>query len=394
MTLDQVIEARLEQTELSGDERSRYSRHLLLPEVGELGQRRLKAARVLLIGAGGLGSPVGYYLAAAGVGTLGLVDFDVVDRTNLQRQIMHRDQDVGTAKLDSAKRALSELNPNIEILLHPVRISAENARSLIADYDIVVDGSDNFATRYLVNDCCVLEGKPNVYGSVFRFDGQCSLFYPPHGPCYRCLFPEPPPPGAMPNCAEGGVLGVIPGQIGLIQATEVIKLITGIGTTLIGRLLAFNARAMTFSEYKLGPDPNCPVCGTKPSIHEPIDYETFCGTGGTNEQPLPPNRQIDVHAYQSLRQSEQAPLLIDVRTEGERAVCSIEGSLHIPLADLQAGRFEDLAKDQPIVIHCKSGGRSSKAVKAMLAAGYTQVRNLEGGIRAWIKHIDPSLSDY
>lgn len=383
--------------ELNKDEIARYSRHLIMPEVGMEGQRKLKAASVLLIGTGGLGSPLGLYLAAAGVGRLGLVDFDVVDESNLQRQIVHGTKDVGRPKIESARDRLSDINPHIQIDTHEFALRSENALDLISDYDIVIDGTDNFQTRYLVNDASVLLGKPNVYGSIFRFDGQASVFYPAAGgPCYRCLYPEPPPPGLVPSCAEGGVLGILPGIIGVIQATEAIKLIIGQGDPLIGRLLLFDALKMKFKELKLRRNPECPLCGENPSIRELIDYDQFCGI--TTE---PVEAQTDdeweitpVQLKQRLDQGERITI-IDVREIHEWQICNLEsyGSRLIPLGQFP-DRITELSREEHIVLQCKMGGRSAKAYDTLKKSGFTKIRNLKGGILAWADTVDPGLPKY
>ncbi|MBI2221438.1 MAG: molybdopterin-synthase adenylyltransferase MoeB [Acidobacteria bacterium] len=386
--------------DLTPDEVQRYSRHLILPEVGVEGQRRLKAARVLCVGAGGLGSPAALYLAAAGVGTLGIVDFDAVDASNLQRQILHGTNDVGRSKLESARDRLGALNPGVRIETHEHALSSANALRILRDYDVVLDGTDNFATRYLVNDACVILGKPNAYGSIFRFEGQASVFGVPGGPCYRCLYPEPPPPGLVPSCAEGGVLGVLPGVIGTIQATETIKLILGSGTTLAGRLLLYDAWTMRFRELKLRRDPACPVCGDQPTIRELIDYEQFCGAAASAvaapPAALPPSLESDVRELKAAIDAGRAPYILDVREPQEFQICRIPGSTLIPLGQL-GGRVPELlsaSAGRPIVVHCKSGVRSAKAVHLLRERGVEQVRNLKGGILAWIDQIDPSQPKY
>ena len=378
--------------ELSKEEIERYSRHLIIPEFGMQGQRRLKQASVLCIGTGGLGSPLTLYLAAAGIGRLGLVDFDVVDATNLQRQILHGTRDIGRSKLDSARDAIHDINPHVHVDTYNTRISAENAMDLIAPYDLVVDGTDNFPTRYLVNDACVLLGKPNVYGSIFRFDGQASFFHAAQGPCYRCLYPEPPPPGLVPSCAEGGVLGILPGIIGVIQATEAIKWLTGIGEPLIGRLLSFNALSMTFREFKLRKDPDCPLCGEKPTITGLIDYEQFCGIGGgatllsSEEEVTPRELNAELKAGQPI-------LLLDVREPHEYDICKLEDSTLIPLGQLET-RMGELDREANVVVYCRSGGRSAQAAKLLEASGFRRVRNLVGGTLAWADQVDPHMPKY
>ena len=375
------------QKQLSNEERVRYSRHLTMPEVGIDGQRRLKAARVLCIGAGGLGSPAALYLAAAGVGTIGIVDFDDVDLSNLQRQILHGTKDIGRSKLESARDRLRDANPNIEVELHECRFSSENASELVARYDLVVDGSDNFPTRYLSNDVCVFARRPNIYGSIFRFDGQSTVFAP-HlgGPCYRCLFPEPPAPGTIPNCAEAGVLGVVPGIIGMVQAIETIKLILGVGEPLIGRLLHFEALKMKFRELKLRRDPQCPVCGDAPTITAPIDYEQFCGIAA--DVPA-----ISVHDLKRKRDAREAIQLIDVREPFEVEIARIDGAKLIPLGQL-ANRLHQLTQNGQTVVHCHTGMRSAQAVQMLRQTGFTNVYNLEGGIDAWANEIDPAMQKY
>jgi adenylyltransferase/sulfurtransferase len=378
---------------LTNDEVQRYSRHLILPEVGVVGQQRLKAAKVLLIGAGGLGSPLGLYLAAAGVGKLGIVDFDLVDFTNLHRQILHSTSDVGRSKLDSARETIAGINPGVEFEGYESRLTSDNALDIIRDYDIVVDGTDNFPTRYLVNDACVLLDKPNVYGSIFRFEGQASVFHAKQGPCYRCLYPEPPPPGLVPSCAEGGVLGVLPGIIGTIQAMETIKLIIGRGDSLVGRLVLFDAMTMKFREMKLRKDPACPLCGENPTISGLIDYEEFCGIGGPAEEEGNPDMQEITPAELKQKLDSGAPfVLVDVRNPEEYAICSLGGTL-IPLSELPE-RLGELNKDDEIVVHCKLGVRSAKAVAYMSDQGFTNVTNLEGGISAWADEVDPSMPQY
>ena len=386
--------------ELTKSEVQRYSRHLILPEVGPDGQRRLKAGRVLCIGAGGLGSPAALYLAAAGVGTIGIVDFDAVDASNLQRQILHSTPDVGRSKLQSAREKLSALNPEVRIETHETALTSANALTLFRDYDVILDGTDNFATRYLVNDACVLLGKPNAYGSIFRFEGQASVFAIKGGPCYRCLYPEPPPPGLVPSCAEGGVLGVLPGVIGTIQATETIKLLLGTGTTLAGRLLLYDAWTMRFRELKLRRDPECPVCGDHPTVRELIDYEQFCGVARpTAAAPaagaLPPELETTVEELKELRASGRPIYVLDVREPQEFQICRIPGSTLIPLGQLPT-RLNELPASPggpEIIVHCKSGVRSAKAVRLLQERGIP-ARNLKGGILAWIDRVDPSQPKY
>src|SRR5207253_2666249 len=377
---------------LTNDEYKRYSRHLIMPEVGLDGQLKLKAAKVLCIGAGGLGSPVAMYLAAAGVGTLGIVDFDTVDFSNLQRQILHGTPDVGRPKLASAKDRLNALNPNVNIETYETALTSENALKLFEPYDVIVDGTDNFPTRYLVNDACVLLGKPNAYGSIFRFEGQASVFAMKEGPCYRCLYPEPPPPGLVPSCAEGGVLGILPGLVGVIQATEAIKLILGQGDSLIGRLLLVDALGMKFRELKLRKNPDCPVCGKHPSITKLIDYNEFCGIRG-EEKPMEVGvPEIQVEELKSRLDSGEDVLVLDVREPHEYQICNISGYL-IPLGDLPK-RVHELDSSREIVAHCRSGARSAKAVDFLRQAGFKKVHNLAGGILAWADRVDPKMPKY
>src|SRR5438552_7042107 len=377
---------------LTNDEILRYSRHLIMPEVGMEGQKKLKAARVLCIGTGGLGSPLALYLAAAGVGTLGLVDFDVVDYTNLQRQIIHSTADVGRKKLDSAAEKLKAMNPFLNLRTFDTRLSSENALELFRDFDIIADGTDNFRLRYLVNDACVLTGKPNVYGSIFRFEGQASVFATEQGPCYRCLYPEPPPPGLVPSCAEGGVLGILPGLVGVIQATEVIKLIQGKGEPLIGRLLLVDALAMKFRELKLRKNPGCPVCGTHPTITKLIDYNEFCGIRG-EEAPVETGvPEIQVEELKRRLDAGEDVFVLDVREPHEYQICNIGRHL-IPLVDLPK-RDHELDSSREIVAHCRSGARSAKAVNFLRQAGFRKVHNLSGGILAWADRVDPKMPKY
>jgi molybdopterin/thiamine biosynthesis adenylyltransferase/rhodanese-related sulfurtransferase/molybdopterin converting factor small subunit len=375
---------------LSHAEMLRYSRHLLLPEVGVAGQRKLKAARVLTVGAGGLGSPLSLYLAAAGVGTIGIVDFDVVDLTNLQRQIVHGTSTLGRSKLDSAEARLTDLNPNVRIERHETRLTSQNALEILREYDIVVDGTDNFPTRYLVNDACVLLDKPNVYGSIFRFEGQASLFYAARGPCYRCLYPEPPPPGLVPSCAEGGVLGVLPGIIGSIQALETIKWIIGAGNSLLGRLVLFDALKLRFRELELRKDPSCPLCGTHPSIHALIDYEAFCGIGS---EPAYLGPEITAEELEQEMRDKEGLVLIDVREPHEWDIAHIEGARLIPLGQLPE-RLSELDGHAEIVTHCHHGARSMKALEILKGAGFGKVRSLAGGIDAWAERVDTGLPRY
>ena len=382
--------------QLSNEEVLRYSRHLIMPEVGMEGQLKLKQARVLCIGAGGLGSPLALYLGAAGVGKLGLVDFDVVDFTNLQRQIIHGTHDVGRPKLDSARERLNEINPHVEVERVEARLTSENALDIFRDYDVIADGTDNFPTRYLVNDACVLLGKPNVYASIFRFEGQASVFFAERGPCYRCLYPEPPPPGLVPSCAEGGVLGVLPGIMGCIQAMEAVKMVLGRGEPLIGRLLLFDALAMKFRELKLRKDPECPVCGAHPTITKLIDYEQFCGIRGEEQTtmqtqvgipeitPAEVKRKMDAH---------EPFVLIDVREPSEYQICRIPGSKLIPLGEVPQ-RMNELNSEDDIVVHCKAGVRSAKAVDFLMKSGFRKIHNLKGGILAWSDQVDPTVPKY
>ena len=380
---------------LTNDEIKRYSRHLIMPEVGVEGQRKLKASKVLCIGAGGLGSPVAMYLAAAGVGTLGIVDFDTVDFSNLQRQILHGTPDVGRSKLASAKDELNAINPNVKIETYETALSSQNALELFAPYDVILDGTDNFPTRYLVNDACVLLGKPNAYGSIFRFEGQASVFATKDGPCYRCLYPEPPPPGLVPSCAEGGVLGVLPGMIGVIQATETIKLIIGIGEPLIGRFLIYDALKMKFRELKLRKDPDCPVCGTHPTVTKLIDYEQFCGVAPAAPEPVAVNNATEITSVELKQRLDRGDTLkiVDVREPNEYQINRIPGSELIPLGDVPK-RYDELNPDDEIVVQCKMGGRSAKAADFLRSVGFTRVLNLKGGILDWIDKVDPSQPKY
>lgn len=380
--------------ELNNDEVARYSRHLIMPEVGMNGQLKLKSASVLCIGAGGLGSPVAMYLGAAGVGRIGIVDFDVVDYSNLQRQVIHGTPDVGRSKLDSARDRLNAINPEVTVETHDVALSSENALELLANYDVIVDGTDNFPTRYLVNDACVILGKPNVYGSIFRFEGQASVFATKDGPCYRCLYPEPPPPGLVPSCAEGGVLGILPGVVGTIQATEAVKLIIGVGEPLINRFMIYDALRMKFRELKLRKDPDCPVCGETPTVTELIDYEQFCGiTGAATEDVSSEVLDTTVEDLKTRIDGKDEVLVLDVREPQEFQICRIPGSTLIPLNDLPQ-RLAELEGYKDMVVHCKSGVRSAKAVKLLHEAGFSDAKNLRGGILAWIDEIDPSLPKY
>jgi adenylyltransferase/sulfurtransferase len=390
--IDAVVQR--EGEELSRDEVQRYSRHLIMPEVGVEGQKKLKAARVLCIGAGGLGAPATMYLAAAGVGTLGVVDFDTVDASNLQRQIIYGTQDVGRRKLEAAGDRLRSLNPGVNVVSHETALTSKNALDVLRDYDVIVDGTDNFQTRYLVNDACVLLGKPNAYGSIFRFDGQASVFAVKGGPCYRCLYPEPPPPGLVPSCAEGGVLGVLPGVIGVIQATEAIKLILGVGQPLVGRLLLYDALQMRFRELKLRRDVECPVCGDHPTIHELVDYDAFCGIVPTQPQQAGGGvPEVTADELKARLDRGDDVYVLDVREPNEYQICRIAGSTLIPLGEL-ASRTGELDRDRDMVVHCKMGGRSAKAVALLQERGFTRVRNLKGGILSWIDRVDPTQSKY
>jgi len=386
---------------LTKDEILRYSRHLILPEVGMEGQLKLKNAKVLMVGAGGLGAPLGLYLAASGVGRVGIVDFDVVDYTNVQRQVIHGTKDVGRKKLDSAADSMLDINPYMKVDKFYTAITSENALDIIKDYDMVVDGTDNFPTRYLINDACVLLKKPNVYGSIFRFEGQATIFAYPGGPCYRCLYPEPPPPGLVPSCAEGGVLGILPGTIGLIQATEAVKLILGVGESLVGRLLLYDALAMRFRELKLRRNPECPVCGDHPSIHELIDYHQFCGVPNPAEVTPVTEQQagymsateIDAVALKARLDRGDKFQFIDVREPNEYQIASIPGAKLIPLGDLPK-RVGELDPNTEVVVHCRSGARSAKACDFLRESGFKNAKNMLGGITAWSDKIDPSDPKY
>ncbi|HEY5791882.1 MAG TPA: molybdopterin-synthase adenylyltransferase MoeB [Chthoniobacterales bacterium] len=381
--------------EFSNDEVARYSRHLIMPEVTLEGQKRIKAAKVLCIGTGGLGSPIALYLAAAGVGTLGLIDFDVVDFSNLQRQVLHGTKDVGRKKLNSARDRIRDINPNVQVVLHDCLFNSENAREIVEPYDIVIDGTDNFPTRYLSNDICVMLKKPNIYGSIFRFDGQATVFAP-HlgGPCYRCLYPEPPPPGMVPSCAEGGVLGVLPGVIGVMQAIEAVKLICGIGEPLIGRLIHFDALKMKFREFKVRKDPSCPLCGEHPTLTELIDYEQFCGIPQAQaaEEAEPPVPEISVTALKAKLDAGRV-VLVDVREPFEYDIARIPGAKLIPLGDLPS-RMSELDSADEIYIHCKSGVRSANALRQLQKAGFGKLYNVTGGILAWADQVDSSVPKY
>jgi sulfur-carrier protein adenylyltransferase/sulfurtransferase len=391
-----ISEDRLKSIDFSNDEIARYSRHLIMPEVTLDGQKRIKASSVLCIGTGGLGSPIALYLAAAGVGRMGLVDFDVVDFSNLQRQILHGTDDVGRKKLNSARDRIKAVNPNVQVDLHDMLFRSENAMQVVKSYDIVIDGTDNFPTRYLSNDVCVLMKKPNIYGSIFRFDGQCTVFAP-HlgGPCYRCMFPEPPPPGMVPSCAEGGVLGVLPGIIGVMQAIEAIKLILGIGDSLIGRLVSFDALKLSFKEFKVRKDPNCPICGDNPTIRELIDYDQFCGIPQADAEAAKELAVPTITATELKQKIDRHDkfVLVDVREPFEYDISRIPGSKLIPLGELPA-RLSELDSADDIVLQCKSGGRSAKALRILQEAGFRKLSNLEGGITAWSLDVDPSVPKY
>ena len=381
--------------ELSHEEIRRYSRHLIMPEVGLSGQKKLKAASVLLVGTGGLGSPVAMYLAAAGVGRIGVVDYDVVDPTNLHRQVIHGTASVGALKVDSARARMLDLNPDIAVVTHNEPFTSANALDIARPYDVIVDGTDNFPTRYLVNDVCVLLGKPNVYGSIFRFEGQASVFFARQGPCYRCLFPEPPPPGLVPSCAEGGVLGILPGTIGTIQATEAIKLILGLGSTLVGRLLLYDATQMTFEEVKLRKNPKCLICSERPTVTELIDYEAFCGVPGHDREDESAGAGWDITPKElAARLTEGNHIrIVDVREPHEVEISRIAGAELIPLGALPA-RMNELDSAEEIVLHCKSGGRSARALEMLRCAGFRKLKNLKGGINAWAREVDPTVPIY
>jgi adenylyltransferase/sulfurtransferase len=382
--------------ELSREEMARYNRHVIMPEVGVEGQKKLKGAKVLMVGAGGLGSPMGLYLAAAGVGRIGIVDFDVVDSSNLQRQVLYGVESVGRPKLTAAAERLKNLNPHVEIVPHELRLTSANALDIVRGYDLVVDGTDNFATRYLVNDACVLAGVPNVYASIFRFEGQVSVFWAKKGPCYRCLYPEPPPPGLIPSCAEGGVLGVLPGVVGALQATEALKLILGIGEPLIGTLLLVDALGMSFKRLKLQKDPKCRLCGPNPTVTALIDYDQFCSAGrGAEEKPAAQTAapaEITVEELKA-RMAEGGVVVVDVREPHELEICRIQGTVHIPLGDIP-NRYRELDPNAEILVHCRSGMRSAKAVKFLREQGYSKAVNVAGGILAWAERIDTSLATY
>jgi sulfur-carrier protein adenylyltransferase/sulfurtransferase len=377
---------------LSAEELQRYARHLILPEVGVEGQRRLKAARVLVVGAGGLGSPAALYLAAAGVGVLGLVDCDLVEFSNLQRQILHATSSVGSSKVASAAQRLRDVNPGVELVLHETRLTSANALAVLRDYDVVLDGSDNFPTRYLINDACALLGKPDVYGSIFRFDGQASVFWAARGPCYRCLYREPPPPELVPSCAEGGVLGVLPGIVGSLQALEALKLVLGVGETLVGRLLLVDALKLRFRELALEKDPECPLCGEHPSIHELVDYEAFCGVGAAAE-PEPLAIEVEPRALDAELRSGTGPILVDVREPFEWEICRIPGSLLMPLGELPQ-RFSELDPRAAVVTVCHTGMRSLDAARFLRSRGIARVRSLRGGVAGWADQVDRTMAKY
>ena len=389
-----TLPARAERVALSQNEVARYSRHLIMPEVGVDGQKRLKAAGILLIGAGGLGSPLGLYLAAAGVGRLGLVDFDLVDFSNLQRQVIHGTPDVGRPKLHSAKDRIAAINPDVRVDLYETRLTSANALKILEPYDVVIDGTDNFPTRYLVNDACVLLKKPNVYGSIFRFDGQASVFYPGRGPCYRCLYPEPPPPGEVPSCAEGGVLGILPGLIGCVQATEAVKLLLGKGSPLVGRLMLYDALEMSFREFKVRRNPKCPACGDNPTVTKLIDYEQFCGVRG-QESPAAASDADEIAPEDLKRRMDRGEnvFILDVRNPEEFRIGRIPGSVLVPLPELPQ-RFGELDRERELVVHCKSGMRSAKAIAFLKGQGFRRLVNLKGGILAWADRVDPSVPKY
>ena len=381
--------------DLTVDEVRRYSRHLIIPDVGKTGQRRLKNARVLCVGAGGLGSPALLYLAAAGVGTLGVIDFDVVDESNLQRQVIHGVSDVGRPKAVSAMESIREINPYVNVVLHEERLDSDNAMRIFEPYDLIVDGTDNFATRYLVNDTCVLLGKPYVWGSIYRFDGQASVFWSEHGPCYRCLYPEPPPPGMVPSCAEGGVLGVLCASIGSIQVNEAIKLITGIGDPLVGRLMIYDALDMTYRPVRVRKDPECPVCGKNPTITELIDYEEFCGSVSEDAQKAAAGSTITASELKDMLDRKDSIFLVDVREPNEYEIVSIPGAVLIPKGEFLSGAaLERLPQDKRIVLHCKSGARSAECLAVVKDAGFADAVHVGGGVLAWVNQVDPSLPAY
>jgi sulfur-carrier protein adenylyltransferase/sulfurtransferase len=381
---------------LSNEEVLRYSRHLILPEVGKAGQEKLKAAKVMLIGSGGLGSPNAMYLAAAGIGTIGIIDFDVVDHTNLQRQILFGSESVGVPKVEGARKRIQEINPNVVVNTYNEKLSSENALRIFKDYDLIIDGTDNFPTRYLTNDACVFLNKPNVYGSIFRFDGQATFFKPKEGPCYRCLYPEPPPPGEVPSCAEGGVLGILPGLVGMIQASEAVKYFLGKGTLLVGRLMQISVLDMTFREVQIRRDPQCPVCGDKPTITKLIDYEQFCGIGLGLESPVEKTGdvpEIDAAAFKKLIDANGNKLnIIDVREPYEYDISNIKGAKLIPLGTLM-DHVNELDSSKEYIVHCRSGARSAKAIRQLQSLGFRKLKNLKGGINA-LADLDPSIPKY
>ncbi|MBX9628448.1 MAG: molybdopterin-synthase adenylyltransferase MoeB [Gemmataceae bacterium] len=393
MTVPDPSAGRWADVSLTPPELARYDRHVVMPEVGVDGQRKLKAARVLVIGTGGLGSPAALYLAAAGVGTIGLVDFDTVDASNLQRQIIHGTRDVGRSKCQSAADKLRDINPHVNVVLHEERFTSKNAMRIVQNYDIVADGTDNFPTRYLVNDVCVLLNKPNVYGSIFRFDGQATVFHPAHGPSYRCLYPEPPPPGEVPSCAEGGVLGILPGVIGCIQATETVKLILGIGEPLIGRLLHYDALAMTFKTYKIRRAKDWPLGEPHPTVKGLVDYEQFCGVRGGPTPATPLAGEITPERLKQRIDAGEDLFVLDVRNPHEYQICRIPGTVLVPLPDLPA-RLAEVPRDREVIVHCKSGMRSGKAIELLKASGYANLVNLSGGILAWADKVDPGMARY
>ena len=381
--------------DLSVDEVRRYSRHLIIPDVGMTGQKRLKNAKVLCVGAGGLGSPALLYLAAAGVGTLGVIDFDVVDESNLQRQIIHGQSDIGRPKAESARDSIKEINPYVSVVVHAEQLDSDNALEIFAQYDLIVDGTDNFATRYLVNDACVLLGKPYVWGSIYRFDGQASVFWAEHGPCYRCLYPEPPPPGMVPSCAEGGVLGVLCASIGSIQVNEAIKLIVGIGDSLAGRLMIYDALEMSYRTVRVRKDPECPVCGKNPTITGLIDYDAFCGTVSEDAQQAAAGSTISATELKEMLDRDDDIFLVDVREPNEYEIVSIPGAVLIPKDQFLSGAaLERLPQDKRVVLHCKSGVRSAECLAVVKNAGFTDAAHVGGGVLAWISQVDPSLPAY
>jgi adenylyltransferase/sulfurtransferase len=381
--------------DLSVDEVRRYSRHLIIPDVGMTGQKRLKNARVLCVGAGGLGSPALLYLAAAGVGTLGVIDFDVVDESNLQRQIIHGQSDIGRPKAESARDSIKEINPYVEVIVHETQLDSDNALEIFAQYDLIVDGTDNFATRYLVNDACVLLGKPYVWGSIYRFDGQASVFWAEHGPCYRCLYPEPPPPGMVPSCAEGGVLGVLCASIGSIQVNEAIKLIVGIGDPLAGRLMIYDALEMSYRTVRVRKDPECPICGKNPTITGLIDYDAFCGTVSEDAQQAAAGSTITATELKEMLDRGDDIFLVDVREPNEYEIVSIPGAVLIPKDQFLSGAaLERLPQDKRVVLHCKSGARSAECLVVLKNAGFADASHVGGGVLAWISQVDPSLPAY